>query len=74
MDNQDWTNLEWKKLNKSQKTWLLILFALFVILLIGVIISEMGIINIPRWVAIVWVVIALVAVIKTVTGLKMYHS
>ena len=74
MDNQDWTNLQWKKLNKSQKIWLIILFALFGLLLVGAIISAMGIVEIPTWVAIVWVVFGVFAVIKNVIGLKMYHS
>ena len=74
MDNQDWTNLQWKKLNKSQKIWLIILFALFGLLLVGAIISAMGIVEIPTWVAIVWVVFGIFAVIKNVIGLKMYHS
>lgn len=56
MSNSKWRNMRWKGMSSSGKLWFFLMCLLLFILFVGIILDSTGLLDIPNWVALSWVI------------------
>ena len=56
MSNNNWRNMRWRDMSGTSKLWFFLMCLLLFILFIGIILDCIGLLNIPNWVALIWVI------------------
>lgn len=68
MSGKNWRNLHWRDMEKTRKLWFALMCIMLGILFIALILECTNIVDIPNWVALVWVVVAGYTANKNIIG------
>lgn len=74
MARKNWRNMQWSTMGISERFWFIAMALLLLILLIMYVIDRLGIVDIPDWVGVIWMILAAYSVYKNVEGNHMYDD
>ena len=72
--NNDWRNMRWVKLSKTQKLWFVIMLALLIIGIIAACFDMVGAIHIPNWGALLYCIPCVYTLYRVTNELNLFSD